>query len=365
MSLGSASKQKDENKFLFEAKNFEISNIEILHKAKDLFEPLMQYDANSIIDKDKFIELKDEYDFQIVENGVKISAPNLLKLVFKALKNDSDATNDIIAIVSPLLRKLPGGIALYKIMSNLSKNNLEKTMSVMPTLVRIMLLTKFDFNPNITEAEIKERIEQLKFTEPLINGVVAWINSLILLINKSTTQIDMSLFQNVFLKMMSCLEKYESGGKANVKIVHNPIWQAKFMLMILGLWRKNFEMIHTFASEMGCFDAKVKELFSIFVKYKDIIFRNGAIGLPPIKKKLINSQLKQGIANQVKNTLFKSLSKEGTNMMTDLARSGGVKLSKAAKAQMEKVSKFANTEKITETGMIFADMFRRFDAKNL
>ena len=198
---------QDQNKFLFKAKNFESSNIEILNKAKDLFEPLMQYDANSIIDKDKLAELKDEYDFQILDNGIKLSAPNLLKLVFKALKNDSDATNDIVAIVSPLLRKLPGGIALYKIMSNLSKNNLEKTMSVMPTLVRIMLLTKFDFNPNITEAEIKERIEQLKFTEPLINGVVAWINSLILLINKSTTQIDMSLFQNVFLKMMSCLEK--------------------------------------------------------------------------------------------------------------------------------------------------------------
>ena len=316
-----------------------------------------------LIDKDKLAELKYEYDYQILDSGVRLSAPKLFKLAFKALKNDSDATNDLVAIVSPLLRNLPGGISLYKIVSNLSKNNLEKTMSVMPTLVRIMLLTKFDFNQNITEAEIKERIEQLKFTEPLINGVVSWINALILLINKSTTHLDLSLYQSIFLKMMSCLEKYEIERKANVRIVQNPIWQAKFMLMILGLWRKNFEMIHTFASEVGCFDAKVKELFSIFLKYKDIIFRNGAIGLPPIKKKLIDSQLKQGVSSQAKSTLFKSLTKDGSNMMNDLARSGGGKLSKAAKAQIDKVSMFSNTEKITEAGMIFADMFKRFDAE--
>ena len=46
---------KDKNKFLFKAKNFESSNIEILNKGKDLFEPLMQYDINSIIDKNKFV----------------------------------------------------------------------------------------------------------------------------------------------------------------------------------------------------------------------------------------------------------------------------------------------------------------------
>ena len=67
----------------------------------------------------------------------------------------------------------------------------------------------------------------------------------------------------------------------------------------------------------------------------------------------------------MKSSLFKSLSKEGSNVMADMARSGGAKLSKAAKAQMDKVSKFANTEKITEAGMIFADMFRRFDAEHL
>ena len=89
--------------------------------------------------------------------------------------------------------------------------------------------------------------------------------------------------------MMNTLDKYEKEIGIESKMTKNAMKQANFILMILGFCRGNFEMITTFASELGVFDDKVKELFAIFMKYKDIIFRNGVVGLPPLKKNLIES----------------------------------------------------------------------------
>ena len=86
--------------------------------------------------------------------------------------------------------------------------------------------------------------------------------------------------------MMLSLEKYEEDNRQEDKIAKNPILQARFILMILGLWRRNFDMISIFANEMGWFDGKVKELYTLFAKYKDTIFRHGVVGLPPIRKNL-------------------------------------------------------------------------------
>ena len=92
-------------------------------------------------------------------------------------------------------------------------------------------------------------------------------------------------------------------------------------------------MIEILASEIGVFDGKVKELFSIFAKYKDIIFRNGAVGLPPLRRKnIIEAQLKQGLdlaADQAKRALGDAL-KQGASIVKDVAKSGEAKMSKAA-----------------------------------
>ena len=170
--------------FLFDSKNFTKIENETMNRAKDLFEPLMHFDENSIVDKDKLIELEHEYQYKIGKHGIKLSAPSLFKLAFKAFKNDSDATNDIVTIVSPLLRDIPGGISLYKIMINLSKNNLDKIINIMPTLVRVMLLTEFNFDLNLSDEDIKMKIDQLKFTKTLIDGVTTCLNSVLLLISK-------------------------------------------------------------------------------------------------------------------------------------------------------------------------------------
>ena len=102
-------------------------------------------------------------------------------------------------------------------------------------------------------------------------------------------------------------------------------------------------MISTLANELRVFDNKVKELFAIFMKYKDIIFRNRVVGLPPLKKNLIEAQLKQGLnlaADQAKRAINDTL-KQGKSVVADVAQIGATKMSKAAKAKMEKLSKIA------------------------
>lgn len=126
-------------------------------------------------------------------------------------------------------------------------------------------------------------------------------------------------------------------------------------------------MIQILASEIGVFDQKAKELFLIFSKYKDIIFRNGVVGLPPLRKSLLEAQLKQGLnlaAAQAKRALGEAINR-GTDMAADIARQGMTKLSKAARAQMDKLSKLApGSAHLAEVGRVFADMFKRFDTDN-
>ena len=212
---------------------------------------------------------------------------------------------------------------------------------MMLNLVRVMMLSKLNLNSNLSAKEIEEKINQLKFTHSLVEGVAAWISSLAVLINKNTAQFELEYLKNIFINMMNTLEKYENEVGIESKMVKSTMKQANFILMILGFCRGNFEMIATLASELGVLDSKVKELFAIFMKYKDIIFRNGVVGLPPLKKSLIEAQLKQGlnlVADQAKRALNDAL-KQGTSMVADLAQVGTTKMSKAAKAQMERLSK--------------------------
>lgn len=348
-------------------KNYPIPNSAALNKAKELFEPLMNFDEDSIIPEYKLKKFEHEYNYAILKNGVKINAPSAFNVILRALKRDSEAIGEIISIVSPVLREIPGGIIIFNIISSLSKNDISKVIDIMPNLVRIMLISKFDLDMNLTDEEIEEKIKQLKFTDSLLKGAVAWISSLVILLNKNTTQFTLEYYKKIFTNMMTALEEYEDEVDPKVKIVKNAMKQANFVLMILGLCRGNFEMIAPLASEMGCFEGNVKELFSIFSKYKDIIFRNGVVGLPDMNKKVIEAQLKQGLnlaADQAKNALKNAMS-DGVGMATDLAKKGSAKLTKAAKAQMEKLSKLVpGSSKIAEATMIFGDMFKRFDADN-
>ena len=66
--------------------NFRMPHIAALEKAKELFEPLMEFDENSIIEESKLKQFEQEYNYTILENGVKLSAPGAFKIIFRALK---------------------------------------------------------------------------------------------------------------------------------------------------------------------------------------------------------------------------------------------------------------------------------------
>ena len=325
----------------------------------------MSEDIETIINEEKQTQFKNDYTYEIDTDGIKISAPRVFELIFRALSLNNEAIKDIILLMSPLLRDIPGGVMIFNIISTLTKNDIRKLISIMPILVRVMMLSKINLSKKLSAKEIEEKLNQLKFTYSLEEGVAAWISSLVVLINKNTAQFDLEYFKNIFTNMMKTLDKYEKEIGIESKMTKNAMKQANFILMILGFWRGNFEMITTLASELGVFDGKVKELFAIFMNYKDIIFRNGVVGLPPLKKNLIEAQLKQGLnlaADQAKRAINDAL-KQGKGVVADLAQVGAAKMSKAAKAQMEKLSKIA--PKVTSAvGLIFADLFARFDENN-
>ena len=234
-----------------------------------------------------------------------------------------------MTLVSPLLREIPGGIIIiYNIISNLSKNDISKVISIMPNLVRIMLLTKFDLNLNLTDEKIEEKIKQLRFTETLIEGAVAWISSLVILINKNTAQFTIEYYKKIFNNMMKTLEKYEDEVDSEIRIVKNAMRPGNIIIMILGLWRGDFELIGVLASEIGWFDGKVKELYLIFNKYKDIIFRIGVIGLPELRSHLTEAQIKQGLnlAADLAKKALKDITSKGLDMAKDIGRTGKIKL---------------------------------------
>ena len=272
-----------------------------------------------------------------------------------------------MTLVSPLLREIPGGIIIYNIISNLSKNDTSKVISIMPNLVRIMLLTKFDLNLNLTDEKIEEKIKQLRFTETFIEGAVAWISSLVILINKNTAQFTIEYYKKIFNNMVTTLEKYEDEVDSEIRIVKNAMRPANIIMMILGLWRGDFELIGVLASEIGWFDGKVKELYLIFNKYKDIIFKNEVIGLPKLRSHLTEAQIKQGLnlAADLAKKALKDITSKGLDMAKDIGRTGIIKLIKAEKLQMEEFSKMVpGSDKIAEATMVFSDMFRRFDVDN-
>ena len=143
----------EENYFQITIKNFKNPNIEILNKAKSLFQSLMSYDMNTIIDEEKRKQFENDYRYEINVDGIKISAPCVFEILFRALRKDSEAIKDIISMMFPLLRDIPGGVMIFNIISTLTKNDIRKLISIMPILVRVMMLSKLNLSENLSEKE--------------------------------------------------------------------------------------------------------------------------------------------------------------------------------------------------------------------
>lgn len=225
----------DENgSFPLTINNFQIQNDAMLGKMKELFGSLMKYDINQIIEAHKLKKFEQEYDYKILNDGISINAPAIFRIFFKALRNDVESIGDIVSIVAPLLRDIPGGVVIFNIISNLTKSDISKVISIMPNLVRIMMISKLNLDLNMSTYEIEEKLKQLNFNEAMIEGVVAWISSIVVLINKNISQFDIRYYRKIFERMMSTLENYEKEIGSVSKIVKNAMKQADFILMILG-----------------------------------------------------------------------------------------------------------------------------------
>ena len=83
--------------------------MEILVKAKDLLKRLINYDINSIIEEGKLKQFECDFKYTITKDGISIGAPSFFKILFRALRKDTEIVKDILSMMAPLLRDIPGG----------------------------------------------------------------------------------------------------------------------------------------------------------------------------------------------------------------------------------------------------------------
>ena len=129
-----------------------------------------------------------------------------------------------------------------------------------------------------------------------------------------------------------------------------------FIMFIIGLERSHFEMMRKFANHIGWFDDKVQDLYNIFWKHKDTIFRNGVLNIPEFSKQfkseLINSTINIKVSD-IKDEIKKAINNEMKDVVT-IAKENVSDLSKAAKEQLKKVNKLAPKDLLIKSKINFA-----------
>jgi hypothetical protein len=105
--------------------------------------------------------------------------------------------------------------------------------------------------------------------------------------------------------------------------------QRDYVMFVIGICKGDFEMIGVLANKLGCFDNDiVKALFQILLRYKSVIFEDGAFGLPSIAKGLRTTYF--SIEDDLRKRNYRQLSKRGLKLASQALKEGataiGIKL---------------------------------------
>ena len=140
--------------------------------------------------------------------------------------------------------------------------------------------------------------------------------------------------------------------------------QRDFIIFIIGICKGDFGMIEVLAKKLGYFENQiVKDLFSIFMKYKDIMFENGSFGLPEVAKGLRTAYF--FAENDLKQNNYKRLSKRGIKIASNALKQGIRTIGNEVKREGKEFAEDAMRETGTYvTDLLYKDLFKMFDKDN-
>ena len=325
----------DSKGFKLEINKFKASEASIISENSNVFKNIIEHDE--ALEKYDDDLMKEEYKFEKTENGFSVDGLKFFQTVLQCIHQDLDSVHIITKMLISLFKDIPDAMALINSVFYLSKEKYKKIFNVMPILVKLRLLSKYSHSKD----NIEKKRESFRAADPLVEGAAALLNVIIIILYKNIYFFRTDLQREKVYTMLNTLESYNKNRDYGNKMFNNIDKQTDFILLILGLSKSHLELIQSFASQIGWFDQKAIDLFSIFKKYKDTIFRNGISNIPKFSKQLISDALRSAVnveATEVREEIKKALT-GGMKDVVNIAKENVANLSKAAKAQMLKVSK--------------------------
>ena len=325
-----------DNTFPLIVNNFKPSKLSLLSKADVEFIAAIKSD-DIIISNNEFEYIKQEYQYVQREDGFSVDSFKFIKTILQAIHHDSGSMKKIIKMFIPLFRNIPEANAVIETIISLSKDKHQKILNTMPTLIRLILLSKIDYQ----KGEIDVGGAQFKITNTLVEAAAGLIGWIVIMLYKNKCFFKMDFQRSRIVQMLIAIDKYEKEFNVETKLIKDVQKQADFILLILGISKFHLELMKNFANQVGCFDNKAYDLFKIFWKYKDVIFRNGVSNIPKFSKQLLSDAFRSAVnleATEAKEEIKKALA-DGMKDVVSVAKENAANLSKAAKEQAKKVSK--------------------------
>ena len=304
--------------------------------------------------------LEREYGYKIEDYGIEMDLASLFKVLYSVGYGSTQSAHFLAKMLIPLFRDIPGGVALCRIIIALEKGSLP--FDQIENIMRMITLTRFAKHAaNAKPAALKFQKENFEKLEGLIKPVSSWVSGMLMLMAKLNT-FDESDYREKFSKMMTDFKEFRESYPDQVAEISDLEKQIEFMVMIAGLCSGKFEFIEHLGVMIGCFDnQKVRELFGVLNKYKDIIFRGGVSGLPNIVKDMKFSALADvasGAISDAKDSAMQG-AKEGLDKAKGLATG---KMNEAASMMKDKMSGFsADVQSVTSDMGLFTGLFEQFD----
>ena len=325
-----------DNNFQINIKYFNPMNKSIFDKAQGVFKNITQSDDLMMKPKDK-IFFSNEFGFELTNDEIKVDSLRFIKAMLQCIHKDLNLIGKIVKMVTPLYQKIPEANALINSIFFLSKERYHKIFNVMPVLVKLILISRFE---QLKEDYEKKKIE-FKLSDNLVNSAVGVLNCIIIMLYKNKYFFSMSLQRSKIVDMLIALQDNEKDFNSGAPQIKEIQKLADFILLILGLGKFHLELVKNFANQIGWFDKKATDLFNIFWKYKEVVFRNGVSNIPKFSKKLISESLRSAVnleTSEINEQIKKALN-DGTKDVINIAKENVANLSKAAKEQMKKVIK--------------------------
>ena len=125
-----------QNELLIKIENFGESNaIKPLVAARGSLQHLKDNYIKQLINID---DLKNKYEFEIINSGIIINSAKLIKLILQCSISNQDIIQDFIQMMLPLFKNIPEAEDLLLILFQLSNLDYKKILTVTPVIIKLM-----------------------------------------------------------------------------------------------------------------------------------------------------------------------------------------------------------------------------------